>query len=122
MAAAQFCHRRVEGFECGVLGCLSWATPPWGRSLSTFISKLSNLIMKQQLQHATNDTLYIGFDVHKNSVAIACARSDAEEPKFYGSCGGSNLAVERALNRVCKKFDVTGLPLNLEPVAMRVSV
>jgi transposase len=63
--------------------------------------------MKQQRQHATKDILYIGFDVHKNSIAIACARSDAEEPTFYGSCGGSNLAVERALNRLCKKFDVT---------------
>lgn len=90
------------------VGCLSWATPPRGRSLSIFIIKLGNLIMKQQLQHATNDILYIGFDVHKNSVAIACVRSsDADDPKFHGSCGGSNLAVERALNRICKKFDVT---------------
>ena len=63
---------------------------------------------QQQVQHATNDILYIGFDVHKNSVAIACVRSsDVDDPKFYGSCGGSNLAVERALNRLCKKFDVT---------------
>jgi len=64
--------------------------------------------MKQQLQHATNDILYIGFDVHKNSIAIACALScESDDPQFYGSCGGSNLAVERALNRICKKFNVT---------------
>ncbi|MGK0186182.1 MAG: transposase [Verrucomicrobiales bacterium] len=64
--------------------------------------------MKEQIQHATNDILYIGFDVHKNSIAIACAlSSDADDPQFYGSCGGSNLAAERALNRICKKFNVT---------------
>lgn len=63
--------------------------------------------MKEQLQHTTNDILNIGFDVHKNSIAIACAlASDADDPKFHGSCGGSNLAVERALNRICKKFNV----------------
>ncbi|MEZ5328058.1 MAG: hypothetical protein R3F19_23695 [Verrucomicrobiales bacterium] len=33
--------------------------------------------------------------------------SESDDPQFYGSCGGSNLAVERALNRICKKFNVT---------------
>ncbi|MCB1100477.1 MAG: protein kinase, partial [Verrucomicrobiae bacterium] len=107
MAAAQFCHCGFEVCERGMLGCIAWATPPRRRSLSTFIDKLE-FIMKQHLQHATNVILYIGFDVHKNSIAIACALScESDDPQFYGSCGGSNLAVERALNRICKKFNVT---------------
>ena len=51
-------------------------------------------------------TLYLGFDVHKDSIVIAYAQSGGGDPKLYGKCAGSNLAVERALNRICKKFAV----------------
>ena len=52
-------------------------------------------------------TYYIGLDVHKNSVAIAYATSNSrEKPIFHGSCGGSNLAVERALRALARKLAV----------------
>ena len=53
-----------------------------------------------------NQTLYLGFDVHKDSIVIAYALSGGGDPKLYGKCGGSNLAVERTLNRICKRFEV----------------
>jgi transposase len=51
-------------------------------------------------------TVYIGLDVHKNSVAIAFALAGTEEPTYHGKCGSSNLAVERSLDRLCKKLGV----------------
>jgi transposase len=57
-------------------------------------------------QQAMNEILYLGFDVHKDSVVIAYALGSGGEPKHYGKCASSNLAVERALNRICKKFGV----------------
>jgi len=43
-------------------------------------------------------TYYIGLDVHKDSIAIAWTRGGLRKiPEYYGECGGSNLAIERAL-------------------------
>lgn len=50
--------------------------------------------------------LYIGLDVHKNSIAVALAPAGNFTPEFYGTMGGSNLAVERGLNRLLQKFDL----------------
>ena len=46
-------------------------------------------------------TYYIGLDVHKETVAIAWAGPKGE-PEFYGTCGSSNLSVERTLRRLAK--------------------
>jgi transposase len=50
--------------------------------------------------------LYIGLDVHKNSIVVAAAKADGSEPQAYGRWGGSNLAAERGLLKVRKKFGV----------------
>jgi transposase len=50
--------------------------------------------------------LYIGLDVHKNSVVGATAHADGSEPEHYGKWGGSNLCTERALRKLLKKFDL----------------
>ena len=54
-----------------------------------------------------NKNYYIGLDVHKYSIAIAHtlegSRSDAT---YHGSCGGTNLAAERALRALAKKLKV----------------
>lgn len=52
---------------------------------------------------------YIGLDVHKNTVAIAYTHKGSRAAAIYhGTCGGSNLAVERALRKLAKKL---GVPL-----------
>ncbi|MEM7600359.1 MAG: hypothetical protein AAF357_02965 [Verrucomicrobiota bacterium] len=50
--------------------------------------------------------LYIGLDVHKNPIAVALAPAGNFTPIFYGTMGGSNLSVERGLNRLLQKFDL----------------
>ena len=62
---------------------------------------------------STNDntiimkTYYIGLDVHKESVAIAHALGGSRKAPIYsGQCGGSNLAVERALRKLARKLGV----------------
>jgi transposase len=50
--------------------------------------------------------LYIGLDVHKNSIVVATAKSDGSDPQSYGKWGGSNLSVERGLLKIRKKFGV----------------
>jgi transposase len=50
--------------------------------------------------------LYIGLDVHKNSIVVAVAKADGSEPRAYGKWGGSNLSVERGLLKIRKKFGV----------------
>lgn len=55
-------------------------------------------------------TYYIGLDVHKNTVAIAYTHKGSRAAATYhGSCGGSRLAVERALSALAKKL---GVPRN----------
>jgi len=49
--------------------------------------------------------LYLGLDVHKNSIVVATAPADGSDPQSY-RWGGSNLSAERGLLRVRKKFDV----------------
>ena len=53
-----------------------------------------------------NIKLYIGLDAHKNSIVVATALSGGSEPQSYGKWGGSNLAAERGLLKVRKKFGV----------------
>lgn len=53
-----------------------------------------------------NTKLYLGLDVHKNSIVVASALADGSEPQAYGKWGGSNLSVERGLLKVRKKFGV----------------
>ena len=50
---------------------------------------------------------YIGLDVHKDSIAIAYTQEGSrQEATFHGSCGGTNLAAERALRALAKKLKV----------------
>ncbi|MBK1790207.1 IS110 family transposase [Persicirhabdus sediminis] len=50
---------------------------------------------------------YVGLDVHKESVAIASIKEgERGEANYFGSCGGSNLAVERALRKLAKQLGV----------------
>ena len=51
--------------------------------------------------------LFVGLDVHKNSVVVAIAHAEGGEPEHYGKWGGSNLCTERGLNRLLKKFNLT---------------
>jgi hypothetical protein len=54
-----------------------------------------------------NKKYYIGLDVHKETIAIAHTfEGSREEPEYYGECGGSILAAERALRKLAKKLDV----------------
>lgn len=54
-----------------------------------------------------NRTYYIGLDVHKNTIAIAYTFEGSREDAIYhGTCGGSNLAAERALRSLAKKLGV----------------
>lgn len=52
-------------------------------------------------------TYYIGLDVHKDSIAIAYTHEGSrKEAAFHGTCGGTNLAAERALRALAKKLGV----------------
>ena len=50
--------------------------------------------------------LHIGLDVHKNSIVVATAHSEGDEPSHYGKWGGSTLAAERGLLKLLKKFSL----------------
>jgi hypothetical protein len=50
---------------------------------------------------------YIGLDVHKDTVAIASMKSTSRaEATYHSTCGGSNVAVERALRNLAKQLSV----------------
>ena len=52
-------------------------------------------------------TYYIGLDVHKDSIAIAYALEGSRKDAIYhGTCGGTNLAAERALRKLAEKLGV----------------
>lgn len=50
--------------------------------------------------------LYIGLDVHKNSIVVATAEAGRSAPRNYGKWGGSNLSAERGLIKLLKAFDL----------------
>jgi transposase len=53
------------------------------------------------------ETYYIGLDVHKESVAIAHALANSrDDATYHGTCGGSLLAIERALRKLARKLGV----------------
>ena len=50
---------------------------------------------------------YIGLDVHKETIAIAYTKEGSrKEPTYHSTCGGSNLAAERALRSLARKLKV----------------
>jgi len=50
---------------------------------------------------------YIGLDVHKETIAIAYTHSGSRsEAIYYGTCGSSNLTVERKLRKLAKELGV----------------
>ncbi len=52
-------------------------------------------------------TYYIGLDVHKETIAIAHApEGSREDAVYYGQCGGSVLAAERALRKLARQLKV----------------
>ena len=52
-------------------------------------------------------TYYIGLDVHKDSIAIAHTHEGSrQDATFHGTCGGTNLAAERALRGLAEKLGV----------------
>ncbi|MCB1230218.1 MAG: IS110 family transposase [Verrucomicrobiae bacterium] len=57
--------------------------------------------------------LYVGLDVHKNSIVVATALDRGGEPQAYGKWGGSNLAVERGLLKLRKSFGVDKSEISL---------
>lgn len=60
-----------------------------------------------------NIKLYIGLDVHKNSIVVATAQARGGDPLAYGKWGGSNLAVERGLLKLRQKFGVDKSEISL---------
>ena len=54
-----------------------------------------------------NTKLYVGLDVHKDSIAVAIAKAGGSPPQSCGSWGGTNLSAERGLLRLRKKFGVS---------------
>ena len=54
-----------------------------------------------------NKTYYIGLDVHKETIAIAYAlEGSRKDATYHGTCGGTNLAAERALRKLAEKLEV----------------
>lgn len=54
-----------------------------------------------------NIKVYIGLDVHKNSIVVAYALSDGSSPQHFGKWGGSNLSAERGILKLLKKLGAT---------------
>ncbi|MDF1816571.1 MAG: IS110 family transposase [Verrucomicrobiales bacterium] len=51
--------------------------------------------------------LYVGLDVHKDSVQCGIAHAGRANPEVYAKWGGSNLCVERGLCKLLKKFELS---------------
>jgi len=81
--------------------------------LRVFVGYLSDSGPERPIQHNRIPKLimkihyYIGLDVHKETVAIASIKSNSRgDAIFYGTCRGSNKAVEAALRKLAKQLGV----------------
>jgi hypothetical protein len=78
---------------------------PWAAAKTRGCRDLSNINIVPE--HAMTNTYYIGLDVHKETIAIAYATGGTREDSvYYGPCGGSVLAAERALRKLAEKLKV----------------
>lgn len=50
-----------------------------------------------------NIKLYVGLDVHKDTVTAATAKPGRTTPELFGTFGGSLVAIERSLRKLAKK-------------------
>jgi transposase len=49
--------------------------------------------------------VYVGLDVHKETIAVAIARPGREEPEYRGEIAHTSKAVEKLIGRLSKEFD-----------------
>jgi transposase len=49
--------------------------------------------------------VYVGLDVHKETIAVAIARSGREEPQYRGEIAHTRKAVGKLIERLSKEFD-----------------
>jgi len=68
---------------------------------------------KEEVTRSTTPEYYIGLDVHKSTISGAYTTAGGSYPVLYGKTAGSNLAVERALTKLCNKIGVEKVDLRI---------
>ena len=72
---------------------------------SVWVETVSALEMVQEAGKAKRYAVYVGLDVHKETIAVAIARTGREEPEFRGEIAHKRKSVEKLIGRLSQEFD-----------------
>ena len=68
------------------------------------VETVSALERVQEAGKAKCYAVYVGLDVHKETIAVAIARPGREEPEYRGEIAHTRKAVEKLVERLSKEF------------------
>jgi transposase len=69
------------------------------------VETISALEMVQEASKPKRYAVYVGLDVHKETIAVAIARPGREEPEFRGEIAHKRKSVEKLIGRLSQEFD-----------------
>ena len=70
-----------------------------------WVETASALETVQEASKPKRYAVYVGLDVHKETIAVAIARPGRGEPEFRGEIAHKRKSVEKLIGRLSKEFD-----------------
>jgi len=72
-------------------------------------SETALALIHQQQTAIRPYSLYIGLDVHKDTIAVSIAQSDGSKPRYYGEIANTQKAVEKLVKKLSPDGEVLAL-------------
>jgi transposase len=81
----------------------------FNRKDSTIESETALAMIQQQRKAVIQYSLYIGLDVHKDTIAVSIAPVDGSKPRYYGEIANTSKAVEKLMRKLNPEGEVLSI-------------
>ncbi len=72
----------------------------------TIESETALALIRQQQKAVIQYRLYVGLDVHKDTIAVSIAQNDGSKPRYYGEIANTHKAVEKLVKKLSPEGEV----------------